>query len=246
MLTRITGAKAESLFLKCFLKFAKLHGFNNNPDRKIALAYKKTSFGYLSIGNTITDYAFNLHSFCSVAARLDVVENIIAPYAIEIEETELDYYAGSFVTLFIPSVSFTNLYAEHWEIEDGQFIIPRSEEGVQQYCALFEEMMKEHLMPFAESLIDYKILERKLREATNNYEDFDLPKAKSGIRFDHIINLQFNRFRILIIARLAEVIDFDEVYKKLCANNQKLLDYGGRFAKHPAVMKKIYQLLKGI
>lgn len=239
----MTQSKAENIFQEFFLKFVKAKGFDV-PDKRLANAYKKTTFGYLYIGNNITDKAHKLHVLCGVSARLDQVENIITPFANEIEGKNLDYYAGNFVTLITSSIPYVKLYSRDWELDFNSLIIQRTEGSVNEYCHLFEKLIDTHMMPLVESLLDYKVLENKIRKTTSNYEDLNWKEPKSGERFTEFLSLQYHLFRMLIIAWLAGVDDFEEVYVKLNASKQELINYGGKIAKYPIALDKIYHQLK--
>ena len=118
-----------------------------------------------------------------------------------------------------------------------QIPIEDTPEGIAAFCDLLEYNIVEKILPLAEKFNDIKYLERKIRNSLKGYTEFSEQTLEKDLLL--YLNRQDFRFRLPIIAKLAQVEDYDYVKEKIIKEMERIVNIDNKYQYMLDVMNKL-------
>ncbi|ANE52831.1 hypothetical protein [Flavisolibacter tropicus] len=224
----------DKQILKVIKKTFEELGFQQKE--KDLLSFKKmTEAGFEHISIVTAYWAGEYNGSFGYAKRLDVVESPLWKYR---EQIRSNYREDIDVTLFFSMKYMDSAIARKLN-EMHQLTIDPSPEGIASFCQLVTDTIVNKAMPLADQFNDIQFLEQQIRVALKEYSDFSNENKEANLL--SFVNRLGHNFRMLVIAKLTSVADYEMIYEKLLDESVKWANEDEFFKDYPFVMKSLYK-----
>lgn len=229
----------EKKILREFKQFVKDHQFVQR-NKTLLNFERKIDGGSQDLFCNIIYWIGQYQGFFGISNRIDDVENVLWKYLPDINVNMID----NIMETTNISMYYVNEKKELPLNEYGRITIIDSDEGVKSFCSFMENNFEEKILPIAKKYNDLKYVESCIRKALNGYIDFSLENLEKNL-FSFINRVGFE-FRILIIAKLVGVDDYEQIYQNLLNECNRLANKDEFFKNYPVVMQSLYEDLKQV
>ncbi|ANE52827.1 hypothetical protein [Flavisolibacter tropicus] len=197
---------------------------------------KQTEAGCEQIGIVTTYWAGEYNGFFLLSKRVNAIESWLWSYKNEIGirsiKDDIDVTISFSMKYMCPAIA-----GKLNEIR--QLTINPSPEGIASFCQLVVETIENKAMPLADQFNDIHFLEQQIRSALKDYSDFSVKNKEDNLY--SFLNRLGHNFRMLVIAKLAGVADYEMIYEKLLDESVKWANEKAFFKDYPSVMQSLYQ-----
>ena len=216
----------------------KKYGFKNTKSDRISVVRH--------LENDIEEIRCNIIYWRGEYNGIFVYDKIIENIECFVEKyySQIAPYINSRQSTIYLGENFANVSLKESLNDIFQIPIEDTPEGITAFCDLLEYNIVEKMLPLAEKFNDLVYLERCIREALNEYTDFSLENIEKNLY--PFFNRIGGDFRVLIIAKLAGVDDYEQIYERLLRFSEQRSKSDDFFKNYPIVMKNLYEDLKGI